>query len=162
MVTWRCCESPKSPPIITVAPSVLKGVSLLVSWHKFDRICRKNMQYLYLEIKFIKTRFKYLYNDINFVTWILIYFYIFCQNCFSRCENDTYCGTEGVINMDCHLVKHEKKDLRIQVWLSSKYLLLVYRIKNNCVEWRLQERQVIVKPPRKYGTSNLICSFSKK
>ena len=37
-------------------------------YHKFDSICRKNVQYLYLQINLLKTRLKDLSNDINYVS----------------------------------------------------------------------------------------------
>ena len=37
------------------------------SCHKFNSICRKYVQHLYLQINILKTRFKYLSNDTNYV-----------------------------------------------------------------------------------------------
>jgi hypothetical protein len=48
-------------------PPSPKGCRHFFLRHKFDRIYRKYMQHLCLEMNFIKTIFKYLSNDINFI-----------------------------------------------------------------------------------------------
>jgi hypothetical protein len=59
--------APLSPPDPRVTPPLSKECRREFLCHKFDRICRKYVQHLCFEINVIKTRFKYISNNINLV-----------------------------------------------------------------------------------------------
>jgi hypothetical protein len=61
-------------------PPSLKDGRRQFSCHKFDQICRKYVKHLCPKINVLKTRFKYLSSDINFVSYKIIYIFIFSQS----------------------------------------------------------------------------------